>query len=136
MRFPIQKPVTWRNAGKRAPYFFVTLSCRLKTGIKVLVWSLYYSTRGNDARFGRSSWSSYGDYFAGPEFPGKVSENENRSKIHVAAENKEEAEKIFDGLSLEAKVEAPMGESPWGTYFGMLRDRYGIEWIIECDPNK
>jgi PhnB protein len=24
-----------------------------------------------------------------------------------------------------------MGDSPWGTYFGMFRDKYGIEWIIE-----
>jgi PhnB protein len=28
-------------------------------------------------------------------------------------------------------VEAPMGESPWGTYFGMFRDKYGIEWMVE-----
>ena len=66
-----------------------------------------------------------------PSFMGKVSEEENRSKIHVGVESKEEAEKIFSGLSQGAQVEAPLGSSPWGTYFGMLRDRYGIEWIID-----
>ncbi len=71
-----------------------------------------------------------------PEFMGKVSENENRSKIHVDADNKEEAERIFNGLSLEGQAEAPMGDSAWGTYFGMFRDKYGIEWIIEFNPNR
>ena len=27
------------------------------------------------------------------------------------------------------------GDSPWGTYAGMFRDKYGIEWIVEFDPN-
>lgn len=71
-----------------------------------------------------------------PEFMGKVSENENRSKIHVGVESKEEAEKIFNGLSAGGHVEVSMGNSAWGTYFGMLRDIYGIEWIVESNPNK
>ncbi len=71
-----------------------------------------------------------------PEFMGKVSENENRSKIHVGVESKEEAERIFDGLSTGGYVEVSMGDSAWGTYFGMFRDTYGIEWIIEFNPNK
>jgi PhnB protein len=71
-----------------------------------------------------------------PSFLGKVSEEENRSKIHIGADNKEEAERIFSGLSVGAQVEAPLGESPWGTYFGMFRDKYGIEWVMECNLNK
>lgn len=71
-----------------------------------------------------------------PEFMGKVSENENRSKIHVSTDSKEEAEKIFDRLSPLGQVEGPMSDSPWGTYCGMFRDRYGIEWIVECDLGK
>jgi PhnB protein len=66
-----------------------------------------------------------------PEVMGRVSENENRSKISVTAESKAEAEKLFNGLSAGGKIEMPMGDSPWGTYFGMFRDKYGIEWIIE-----
>lgn len=71
-----------------------------------------------------------------PEFMGKVNENENRSKIHVNTDSKEEAEKIFNGLSSGGQVEGPVGDSPWGTYFGMFRDKYGIEWVIEYNPNK
>ncbi|MDV6169424.1 VOC family protein [Flavobacterium sp. DG1-102-2] len=69
-----------------------------------------------------------------PEFMGRVSENENRSKIAVAAESREEADTLFNGLSAGGTVEGPIGESPWGTYAGMFRDKYGIEWIIEFDP--
>jgi PhnB protein len=71
-----------------------------------------------------------------PEFMGKVSENENRSKIMVAADSKAEAERIFSALSAGGEVEGVIGDSPWGTSFGMFRDKYGIEWIIEFDPTK
>lgn len=71
-----------------------------------------------------------------PEFMGPVNENENRSKISISAESREEADKLFNGLSAGGSVEGPMGDSPWGTYAGMFRDKYGIEWIVEFDPNE
>lgn len=69
-----------------------------------------------------------------PEFMGKVNENENRSKISVSTESKEEADKIFNGLSAGGTVEMPIEDSPWGSYFGMFRDKYGIEWMVDFDP--
>ncbi len=66
-----------------------------------------------------------------PAFLGKVNENENRSKISVSAESKEEADVLFNGLSVGGQIEMPMDNSPWGTYFGMFRDKYGIEWVVE-----
>jgi PhnB protein len=66
-----------------------------------------------------------------PEAMGRTNENENRSKISVQAESREEADKIFNGLSAGGTVEFPMGDSPWGSYFGMFRDKYGIEWMID-----
>jgi len=70
-----------------------------------------------------------------PDFMGPVSENENRSKISISADSREEAEKLFNGLSAGGEIEGPIGDSPWGTYAGMFRDKYGIEWIVEFDPN-
>ncbi len=69
-----------------------------------------------------------------PEFMGKVNENENRSKISVSVESKEEADKIFNGLSAGGTIEMPIQDSPWGSYFGMFRDKYGIEWTVDFDP--
>ena len=69
-----------------------------------------------------------------PEIMGRVNENENRSKISISAESKEEADKLFIGLSAGGKVEMPIADSPWGSYFGMFRDKYGIEWMVDFDP--
>ena len=68
-----------------------------------------------------------------PEFLGRTNENENRSKIVISAETKEEADKLFNGLSSGGTVEMPIADSPWGSYFGMFRDKYGIEWMVDFD---
>jgi PhnB protein len=70
-----------------------------------------------------------------PEFMGRTNENENRSKIVISAESKEEADKLYNGLSAGGQVEMPIGDSPWGSYFAMFRDKYGIEWMVDFDPN-
>jgi PhnB protein len=69
-----------------------------------------------------------------PEFMGRVNENENRSKIAISADSREEADRLFNGLSAGGTVEMPIADSPWGSYFAMFRDRYGIEWTVEFDP--
>ena len=69
-----------------------------------------------------------------PESMGRVNENENRSKIYIGTESREEAEKLFNGLSAGGNIEMPIEDSPWGTYFGMFRDKYGIEWMVDFDP--
>ncbi len=71
-----------------------------------------------------------------PEVMGRVNEKENRSKILVSTESKEEADRLFTGLSVGGEVEGPPGDSPWGSYASMFRDKYGIEWIIEFSPTK
>jgi PhnB protein len=70
-----------------------------------------------------------------PESMGPTNENENRSKIVISAESREEADKLFSGLSAGGQIEMPISDSPWGTYFGMFRDKYGIEWMVDFDPN-
>jgi PhnB protein len=69
-----------------------------------------------------------------PEQLGRVNENENRSKISVSVASREEADRIFHGLSVGGTVEMPIADSPWGSYFAMFRDKYGIEWTVEFDP--
>ncbi len=68
-----------------------------------------------------------------PESMGRTNENENRSKISINCDSKEEADRLFNGLTVGGKIEFPMGDSPWGSYFGMFRDKYGIEWMIDFD---
>ena len=66
-----------------------------------------------------------------PESMGQVNENENRSKIAISAESREEADKLFSGLSAGGTIEVPIDDSPWGSYFGMFRDKFGIEWMVD-----
>lgn len=70
-----------------------------------------------------------------PEIMGKTNENENRSKIAIRAESKEEADQLFNGLSAGGQIEFPIQESYWGSYFGCFRDKYGIEWTVNFDKN-
>lgn len=69
-----------------------------------------------------------------PESMGPTNENEHRSKIVITADSKEEADKLFNGLSAGGIVEMPISDSSWGSYFGMFRDKYGIEWMVNFEP--
>tara|TARA_R110002050_G_scaffold109796_7_gene221241 strand:- start:4221 stop:4658 length:438 start_codon:yes stop_codon:yes gene_type:complete len=69
-----------------------------------------------------------------PEIMGRTNENEHRSKISINTESKEEADKLFNELSVGGQVEMPIMDSPWSSYFGMFRDKYGIEWMVDFDP--
>ena len=68
-----------------------------------------------------------------PNVLGTHNLNETRIKISISAESKEEADKLFNGLSADGQFEMPIDDSPWGTYLGMLRDKFGIEWMVEFD---
>ena len=68
-----------------------------------------------------------------PEILGKVNERENRSKISIGAASREEAERLYNGLSAGGEVEMPIGDAPWGAYYAMFRDKYGIEWMVSFD---
>ena len=55
-----------------------------------------------------------------PEIMGRTNENENRSKIVISAESKEEADKLFNGLSVGGQIEGPIGDSPLGFIFWLF----------------
>ena len=66
---------------------------------------------------------------------GKTNENENRSKIVISAESKEETDKLFNGLSVEGQIEGPIGDSPLSLYCDCFRCKYGIEWMWSLPQN-
>jgi PhnB protein len=65
------------------------------------------------------------------EIMGQVTENDNRNTISISAETREEADKLFNGLSAGGKIEMPIADGPFGAYFGMFADKYGVEWMVE-----
>ena len=54
----------------------------------------------------------------------------NNIYLSIEAESKEEAKKIFSGLSADGKVTMPLDDAFWGAYFGMLTDKFGIQWMV------
>lgn len=59
----------------------------------------------------------------------------NNISISINAESREETEKIFNGLSNGGTVTMPLADTFWGAYFGMLTDKFGINWLVNCDNN-
>ena len=59
----------------------------------------------------------------------------NRYSLSISAQNREEADMLFNGLSSGGNIEVPISDSSWGSYFGLFKDKFGIQWMIEFDPN-
>ena len=60
----------------------------------------------------------------------------NNISISINAESKEEADKLFNGLSAGGKVGMPLADMFWGAYFGMLTDKFGIQWMVNFEYPK
>ena len=56
--------------------------------------------------------------------------------ISINTESKQEADKLFDGLSAEGNPFMPMSQTFWGAYFGMFVDKFGIHWMVNFDENE
>ncbi|GEN75251.1 VOC family protein [Chryseobacterium hagamense] len=61
----------------------------------------------------------------------------NNFSISINAESKEEADRLFNGLSAGGKITMPLSDTFWGAYFGMFTDQFGINWMVNYDdPSK
>jgi PhnB protein len=58
----------------------------------------------------------------------------NNVYVSVHPTSREEADRIFGALSEGAEVEMPMGDQVWGDYFGSLKDRFGVQWMVNYSP--
>lgn len=57
----------------------------------------------------------------------------NNIQLSVNAGSREEAEKLFNGLSAGGEVTMPLQDTFWGAYFGMWTDKFGISWMVNYD---
>ncbi|MEO6488779.1 MAG: VOC family protein [Ferruginibacter sp.] len=70
-----------------------------------------------------------------PDGMGKVN-NGNNVSISIGTDSEDEATKLFNDLSAGGKVTMPIGKTFWGSYFGMLIDKFGINWMVSYDYNR
>jgi len=55
----------------------------------------------------------------------------NNVYIFVAPDTKEEADRIFQALSVGGKIEMPIANQPWGDFYGSLTDKFGVHWMLD-----
>ncbi len=60
----------------------------------------------------------------------------NNFSISINTFSKEEADRLYNGLSAGGQTTMPMGQTFWGSYFGMCTDRYGIQWMVSVEAAK
>jgi PhnB protein len=60
----------------------------------------------------------------------------NNISLSIDTDNRDEADRIFTSLSDRGHIKMAMNETFWGAYFGMLEDRFGIQWLINCEIKK
>jgi PhnB protein len=60
----------------------------------------------------------------------------NNFFVAIHPDSKEEAAKLFNGLSAGGKVTMPLQDTFWGAYFGMFTDKFGIQWMVNYPLNQ
>jgi PhnB protein len=54
----------------------------------------------------------------------------NNFHLTIETDTEDEANKLFNSLSAGGKVTMPLAKTFWGSYFGMLNDKFGVQWMI------
>lgn len=54
----------------------------------------------------------------------------NDFHVSIVASDKAEADRLFEGLSRGGEVRMPIANAPWGPYFGMCADKFGVQWMV------
>lgn len=57
----------------------------------------------------------------------------NNYYICISPDSEEEAEKIFNGLSVGGKIEMELQKTFWGAYYGSFSDKFGVQWMVNYD---
>jgi PhnB protein len=53
--------------------------------------------------------------------------------VAVQVDKPEDAERLFKALSEKGTVDMPMQETSWAIRFGMLKDQFGVPWMVNCE---
>jgi PhnB protein len=60
----------------------------------------------------------------------------NNSYTMLSTESEAETDRLFNGLSAGGKIESPLNKTFWGAYFGMFKDKFGVQWMINYNYPK
>jgi PhnB protein len=57
----------------------------------------------------------------------------NNFSVSISTDSREEADRLFNGLSAGGTVTMAMNPTFWGDYFGMFTDKFGVQWMVSFD---
>lgn len=60
----------------------------------------------------------------------------NNNYISLHPDSKEEADRLFNGLSAGGIIEMSLQDTFWGAYYGSFQDKFGVHWMINFDKNQ
>jgi PhnB protein len=60
----------------------------------------------------------------------------NNFYICLSPDSKEEADKLFNGLSDGGKIEMPLQDMFWGAYYGSFTDKFGVQWMVNYSQHQ
>jgi PhnB protein len=60
----------------------------------------------------------------------------NNFSVALNADSKDEADKLFIALAKDGKITMPLDHTFWGDYFGMLTDKFGINWMMSFNEKQ
>jgi len=60
----------------------------------------------------------------------------NNFSMSINTDTQEEADRLYKGLSNGGSVTMPMAKTFWGSYFGMLTDKFGINWMVSVEDQE
>ena len=66
------------------------------------------------------------------------SEAANSGMVHFSLDfdNANEEEKVFNALAENGKISMPLQDTFWGAKFGMVTDKFGMNWMVNCEKRK
>lgn len=68
-----------------------------------------------------------------PESMGFTVKPGNNVYINLEPDSRAETDRLFTALGAGGKVEMPLQDMFWGAYFGSLTDRFGVQWMFNCE---
>jgi PhnB protein len=60
----------------------------------------------------------------------------NNFYVCLSPDSKEEADKLFNGLSDGGKIEMPLQDMFWGAYYGSFTDKFGVQWMVNYSQHQ
>jgi len=60
----------------------------------------------------------------------------NNFSVSITPDSKDEADTLFNALSEDGKITTPIHNTFWGAYFGMLTDKFGVNWMVNFEENQ